>query len=67
MIPIREIIDENVYDHKDAPFLLGQGFSEKSGRQVICQACRNGGLPSVFYMRRYCFTGKDFKAWAKNI
>lgn len=66
MVPMSQINDEDVYSQDDAPFLLGQGFSAKAAREAICRACRSEGLQSKFYMRRYCFTGKDFKAWVKR-
>ena len=65
MIPISEIDDEDIFSQKDAPFLMGQGFSEKSAKETICRACRSGELQAKVYMRRYSFTGKDFKAWAR--
>ena len=66
MVPMSQINDEDIYSQDDAPFLLGQGFSAKAAREAICKACRNGELRSKIYMRRYSFTGRDFKSWAKR-
>ena len=65
MVPMSQINDEDIFSQSDAPFLMGDGFSAKAAREAICRACRNEGLQSKFYMRRYCFTGRDFKEWAR--
>lgn len=63
MIPVAQIIAANLYSQDDAEFLLGEGFSEKAAREVICEARRSGQLPSTQWRRRFWFTGASFLAW----
>jgi len=63
MIPITEIIPQNLYSQDDGPFLLGDGFTKKASREVICEACRSNELQCRQWRRRFWFTGADFLSW----
>lgn len=63
MIPLTEIVDDNLYCQGDAPFLLGVGFTEDSARKEIREACRNKEIQSKYRKRKYWFTGKAYKIW----
>ncbi len=63
MIPIEQIVPENLYSQDDATFLLGTGFTEDAAREAITEACRSGQLASRSWRRRYWFTGREFMAW----
>ena len=66
MISITEIEPNNLYSQDDGEFLLGQGFSVKSARDIICEACRSGQLPATLWKKRYWFAGKDFLEWIQR-
>ena len=66
MIPISKITPSDIYSQEDAPFLLGNGFSQKAARQTITKACLRGDLKAVMRLRRYWFTGKEFLDWVKR-
>jgi hypothetical protein len=66
MIPITDLVPENLYSQEDAPFLLGTGFSEDAAREAICAACRAGQLVNVRWRRRYWFSGRAFLDWVAS-
>ena len=66
MIPLSDIILENVYSQDDASYLLGDGFSKVAAKQQICNACKSGTLKACKFARRWCFTGAAFLEWTKK-
>jgi len=66
MIPIGQIVEGNLYSQDDARLLLGNGFTAKAAREVICQACRSGQLKNKHWRRRYWFTGHEFLKWVST-
>ena len=66
MIPIRDIIPENVYSQDDASFLLCDGFSEIGAKQQICNACKSKDLKARKYARRWWFSGSAYLEWTKS-
>ena len=66
MIPIGQIVEGNLYSQDDARLLLGNGFSAKAARDVICEACRSGELNNRSWRRRYWFTGREFMDWVSR-
>jgi hypothetical protein len=66
MIPVAEIVPENLYSQDDAEFLLGDGFTPKAARQVIGEACRSGNLISHKWGRRHFFAGREFLVWLRQ-
>lgn len=63
MIPVSQIVPQNLYSQDDAELLLGGGFSRKAAREAICEACRSGQLRSTQWRKRYWFSGKAFLEW----
>ena len=66
MIPIAQIIPENLFSQDDAKFLLGEGFTKDAAREVIREACRSGQLKNKRWRRRYWFTGREFLEWVSR-
>ena len=66
MIPIAEIIPENLYSQDDSPFLLGAGFTEDAARETICEACRSGELTSRKWRGRWWFAGREYIDWVSR-
>ena len=66
MIPISQIIPDDLYSQDDAEFLLGEGFTRKAAREAICAACRSSDLRNAQWRKRYWFTGRDFIEWVRG-
>ncbi len=66
MIPIDQIIPENLFSQDDAEFLLGEGFTKDAAREALREACRSGQLKSKRWRRRYWFTGREFVNWVSR-
>jgi hypothetical protein len=66
MIPIGQIIPENLFSQDDAEFLLGKGFTKDAAREVIREACRSEQLKNKRWRRRYWFTGREFLEWVSR-
>lgn len=66
MIPVIDIVPENIYSHHDAPKLLGGGFSEKAAKEWLLEACRSGELDSTECRRRHWFSGRSFLIWVRD-
>jgi len=63
VIPVDQIVPENLYSQDDALFLLGDGFTKDAAREAICEACRAGEMECSNWRRRYWFTGAAFLEW----
>ena len=66
MIPVADILPQNLYSQDDAPFLLGEGFTEDAAREAICEACRAGELKGQQWRKRWFFSGAEFLAWVSR-
>jgi hypothetical protein len=66
MIPVEQIVQVNLYSQDDACFLMGDGFTAKSAKEAICQACRTGQLENRLWRKRYWFTGRAFLEWLRR-
>ena len=63
MIPISEVVPENLYSQDDALFLLGSGFTKRAAKELLCEVCRKGELSHSYFRKRYWFTGREFLEW----
>ena len=66
MIPIAEILPQNLYSQDDARFLLGEQFGEKAAKEAILEACRAGQIESRKWRKRYWFTGRCYLEWVSR-
>ncbi len=66
MIPVADIVPENLYSQEDSVFLMGDGFTEEAASEVVCEACRSGDLRATKWRKRWWFTGREFLAWVSR-